>query len=169
MSIARLPLLLSCLVLAAACAPPDGGSDSTAVQEEASARLSPRSASAGVPRVVEIWGENTDWTASDIRVDFGQGVEATVVTANSSFHLTVQLLVAEQAALGPRDVRISWADRTVLLRDAFVIEPGSIAISPGHAALGETVAVEISGWRTNFQAAYTTLSLGPEIELVARV
>ncbi len=133
---------------------------------DATAWLSPSSGSAGVPRTISIWGRATDFAPGTTTVDFGEGVDVQVLLVDSSFHMRAQILINQGAPLGPRDVVVTWGDglqRTV--RDGFVVETGSLDLSPAGAALGETVEVEVTGWGTSFTDGLTLASLGPGIEL----
>ncbi len=129
--------------------------------------LLPDSASAGVPRSIVVRGLNTEWEAGDVRIDFGEGVGVPALIVDSSFQLTAQVLVADDAVPGARDVTITWAEgqREAYLRDAFFVEQGSISLSPDRASLGDTVEVEITGWSTLFQSGHTIVSFGPEVVL----
>ena len=128
--------------------------------------LSPASGSVGVPRMISVWGTTTEFAPGMTSVDFGPGINTEVLLVDSSFHLRAQIIIAPEAPLGPRDVIVSWGDgqqRTV--RDGFVVETGSLDMSPAGAALGETVQVEVTGWNTQFTDGLTLASLGPGIEV----
>ncbi len=133
---------------------------------DALVELVPDSASPGVPRNVEVWGQGTDWRPGQVEVDFGEGVAVPVLIVDSSFHLTAQVIVDEDAAPGSRDVLISWPTGEALVHNGFVVEEGSIAVSPNRAALGETTRVEITGWQTDFRVDHTLVSFGPTVDLV---
>jgi hypothetical protein len=163
--------VLTLLCVAVGC--PSAG-DGPAPDEEAptpvyDARvwISPASASAGVPRTVQIWGSGTGFASGEVSVDFGDGVDVQVLLVDSSFHMRAQILVATGAALGPRDVTVTWGSGTQqrILRDGLVVETGSLELSPRAAALGETVTVQVSGWGTSFSPGLTVASLGPWIEV----
>jgi hypothetical protein len=162
----RTPSLLLCLVLAAAagCAGLEDGEG--AFTTGASIELVPDSASVGVPRNVEIWGQGTDWQPGEVAVDFGQGVDVPVLIVDSSFHLTAQVIVAEGAQPGSRDVLLTWPRGEVLVHNGFVVEQGSIAVSPNRAALGETLQVEVTGWQTDFRVNHTVISFGPSVDVL---
>ena len=167
----RLLLLLILLLLPTALtgcpsepAPTPEDEEPTPVYD-ASIWVSPASASAGVPRTVSIWGSATEF-GPGTTVDFGEGVATQVLLVDSSFHLRAQILVAAGAPVGPRDVVVTWGDgQRRTLRDGFVVETGSIDLSPRGAALGETVEVEVTGWDTAFTDGLTIASLGPGIEV----
>jgi len=149
------------------CSPFADGSEFPVVPAgPASVELVPDSASAGVPRSISLLGANTDWAPGEVDVDFGEGVEVGALIVNSSFHLTAQVLVADGAIPGARDVTVSWRDREVLLRESFYVEAGSISLTPARASLGDTTEVEISGWSTSFQANHTIVSFGPRVDLI---
>ena len=159
---ALLPVLLLSLV---GCVAPLDESPVVVAQGEASIRLSPNSSSAGVPRNISITGTNTDWLPGEVQVSFGDGVSVPVLLVDSSFHLTAQVMVEDGALAGPRDVEVSWRDRQAIARDGFIVEDGSLQISPARASLGETTIVEITGWDTRFQSSYTVVSLGPQVNI----
>ena len=168
-----LPVLL--LTIIAACAapeeePPIDGEEPTPVYD-ARIWISPASGSAGVPRTVDIWGSRTEFAPGEVTADFGEGVETQVLLVDSSFHMRAQILVADGTERGPRDVTVTWGEGSQqrILRDAFVVETGSLDLFPRGAALGETVTVEVSGWGTSFTQGLTIASLGPGIELSGNI
>lgn len=163
------PILIGFLAaLLNGCSPIAGETDFPAAPSgPAFAELVPDSASAGVPRTISIWGDNTDWRPGEVDVDFGEGVAVGALIVDSSFHLTAQVEVADSAIPGSRDVLVRWNQREVLLRDSFFVEAGSIALSPARAALGDTTVVEITGWSTIFQTNHTIVSFGPEVNIEA--
>mgnify|MGYP000014386802 FL=1 len=171
-SLRSLLLILACL---AACAAPVDDVDGDEIEEptpvyDARVWLSPASGSAGVPRTVSIWGQGTEFAQGFTSVDFGEGIETQVLLIDSSFHARAQILIAAGAALGPRDVTVTWGDgQQRIVRDGFVVETGSLDISPRGAALGETVQVEVTGWGTEFTPGLTLASLGPGVEMIGGV
>ena len=158
---ALLPLALLAVI---GCATATG--DEAAFTTDATIELVPDSASAGVPRNVEIWGQGTDWLPGEVDVDFGEGVEVPVLIVDSSFHLTAQVMVDEGAEPGSRDVLLRWPRGEVLVHNGFVVEQGSIAVAPNRAALGETLQVEITGWQTDFRVNHTVVTLGPGVDIL---
>lgn len=132
----------------------------------ARAWLAPSSASAGVPRTVAIRGVGTDWWPGEVDVSFGGGVDVGVLLVDSTFHMRAQVVVQEGAALGPRDVTITWPSGDLLLHGAFAVEEGSVAVAPSRATLGETVGVEITGWQTDFQPGHTVVSFGTSVDVI---
>lgn len=168
---ARWLLLLLSLVLAACPSEPvedpaaEDSEEPTPVYD-ANVWLSPASGSAGVPRTVTIWGRSTEFAPGEVTVDFGEGITTQVLLVDSSFHLRAQILIWDDAPLGPRDVVVTWGDgQQRIVRDGFVVETGSLDLSPRGAALGETVEVEVTGWDTDFTPGLTLASLGPGIEM----
>ncbi len=170
------PLALLLLLLpVAACTtspaePPVEGFEEPTPVYDAAVWLSPGSGSAGVPRTISVWGRATDFAPGATGVDFGEGIVTQSILVDSSFHLRAQILIGPETPLGPRDVVVSWGDglqRTV--RDGFVVETGSLDLSPRGAALGETVQVEVTGWDTSFTPGLTLASLGPGIEVIGEI
>jgi hypothetical protein len=161
---------ISTLLLAAAlCVGPGCGSEleeASLAAGDVEIQLSPDSASAGVPRNVAIEGLGTDWRPGEVDVDFGAGVVTGVLIVDSSFHMTAQVIVDDDAELGARDVHVTWPGHDELLHNAFVVEPGSIALSPARATMGETIDVEVTGWGTAFQPSHTVVSFGPAVEVI---
>lgn len=160
--------LLSALCGLGACQPPAAETGPVIEPElEVGLRLSPSSASAGVPRVLLITGTNSDWLTGAVEVDLGADVHVAVLEVISAFHLRVQVLVEEGAALGPRDLEVRWNDRRALLPAAFVVEEGSISISPARLQLGDSTELTVTGTDTNFVVSHTVLSLGPRVQVVS--
>lgn len=157
-------LLLIALLVATGCGAPEEGVGEFTT--DASIELVPDSASPGVPRNVEVWGQGTDWQPGQVEVDFGEGVDVPVLIVDSSFHLTAQVIVVEDAAPGSRDVVVTWPTGEVLVHNGFVVEEGSIAVTPNRAALGETLQVEITGWQTDFRVNHTLVTFGPAVDLI---
>jgi len=129
--------------------------------------VQPNTASPGIPRTVSLTGLGSDWQPGEVTVDFGPGVNVAVMQVISTFHLRIQLLLDDDAALGVRDITVSTPDGDRILRDGFVVEPGSIDLFPTRAAMGDTVEIEITGWGTDFIAEQTIVSLGPGIDVLA--
>ncbi len=132
--------------------------------------ISPASASPGVPRTIDVWGSGTDFTSGST-IDFGPGVDVQVLLVDSSHHMRAQILVAEGAEVGLRDVTATWdLGRSLrVLRDGFVVETGSLDLFPRGAALGESVTLDVTGWGTSFSPGLTVATLGPGIEILGDV
>lgn len=129
-------------------------------------QLSPASASAGVPRVLWVRADASYFDeATRPEVSLGDGVVVSTVEVQAADLLRVQVLVDDDAVLGPRDLRVSWPGGWAVRRGAFAVESGSLAFGPSRGTLGEALRVEVSGWRTDFQDGITQLSLGEGVEI----
>jgi hypothetical protein len=127
--------------------------------------MAPASAAVGSARTVLLRGSPVLWGPEVPRVDLGEGVDVAVTEVLGPDTLRLQLVIAPDAALGPRDARVRWGENQAIQRRAFAVESGAVTLSPSRAALGEAIHVEVSGWQTSFLSERTTLSLGAGVEI----
>jgi hypothetical protein len=99
--------------------------------------VSPNQAAPGATLDIAVSGANFDDGAT---ASFGTGVTVNGVNFESDSLLTVSVTVAANAALGPRDVRITNPDATsAVLAQAFAVQvPGQIIIDNGLAGTSST-------------------------------
>ena len=133
-------------------------------------RLSPGVGGLGMAIQLELRGTNTQWLEGQVSVDLGVDILVAGVTVVGPNHATADIQILETAALGFRDVTISYTDAdgepltTVLEGDeGFLVEPGGIAISPSRARLGETLQIEVTGFNTILQDGSTWADFGDGI------
>ncbi len=163
MRVSHVSVLLAAVV---GCAVAPGASEDVETWSGGSLRVTPATASAGLPRVVSIVGTGTDWSGdAGVAVDFGEDVSVGPVSVLSAVLLEAPVEPREGAPLGPRDVTVTWGDRRLVAPDGFGVESGAVSVSPGGAHLGETVRVHLSGHRTNFRSSLTSVSLGDGIRI----
>jgi len=164
-----IPLLLSSLFLFAGC---EQEPIDTPLLFEASpvVRLSPGVGGLGMAITLEIRGTNTQWQEGQVSLDLGADILIAGVTVNGPNHAAADIQIAETAALGFRDVTISYPDAegsvlTYLLEgdEGFLVEPGGISIAPNRARLGETLQIEVTGYNTILQDGSTWADFGEGI------
>ncbi len=158
-------VLLAALIALAGCASPAPSAPTESGVSDARIRVLPDTASPGLARTVSIIGDGADFVAGGTAVDFGDGVAVQVLQVVSSFTLRAQIVVADDAELGPRDVTVTWGEQRRILRGGFVVEAGAITASPERAALGDTLVVDITGWNTEF-GPQTSVSFGDTVDVI---
>jgi len=155
--------VLACALMA--CEAGSGPTEDVSTWEGGSFRISPATAAAGLPRLVRVVGAGTDWRDGEVTLDFGVDVDVLSSAVVSEVLLEATVEPREGAALGARDVTVTWDERRLVGIDAFAVEAGSVTVSPSGAHLGETVRVQVVGHRTNFRSDLTSVSLGDGIRV----
>jgi hypothetical protein len=164
-----IPLLLSMVLLCAGC---EQEPIVTPPLFEASpvVRLSPGVGGLGMAITLEIRGTNTQWQEGQVSLDLGPDILIAGVTVNGPNHATADIQIAETAALGFRDVTLTYPDSqgsvltyTLEGDQGFLVEPGGISIEPNRARLGETLQIEVTGYNTILQDGSTWADFGEGI------
>ena len=127
--------------------------------------IAPNSATPGEPRFVEITGFGAGWVQGQVSVDLGADVQAFPSRVEGHW-MRVQVVIADEAELGLRDLTVRWGGRTEILRDAFIVEPGAFTMSPDRVSLGDAVEVEIRGVNTQFTADRTVVSVDEDVDVL---
>jgi 6-phosphogluconolactonase (cycloisomerase 2 family) len=112
----------------------------------------------GTTTSVTITGTNFVPGATTVAIS-GSGITVGGVTAVSATSITVSVVVAADAALGPRTVTVTTASGTSLTKTFTIAaaSPTLSAITPGAALRGRTVSLSATG--TNFISGATTLAV----------
>ncbi len=130
-------------------------------------RLSPGVGGLGMTLSLELRGTNTQWQEGQVSLDLGPDILIAGVTVNGPNHANADVQITEAAALGYRDVTITYPDSdgnvlTYVLEgdEGFLVEPGGISILPNRARLGETLQIEVTGYNTILQDGSTWADFG---------
>ncbi len=159
--------LLFVFVLGAGCSRDKGSTTSDSASEvEAAFTLDPPQAGVGTSVRVSLHASQSRFRQDAIDVEFGEGVEVTGVTVTDSWTTLVDLVIAENAETGPRDVTIDLEGNEVVLEVAFRLVQSSFTVSPANGKIGESLDVELEGKNTQWLAGRTWVSFGPGIDVL---
>lgn len=111
---------------------------------------------------VTVIGENTHWDGTTT-FSFGSGIGVSGTTIDSATSATVDITLADLAALGARTVTATTAGEVASLANAFIVQPGTPLILSSAPASGQqqsNVTFTILGQFTEWVDGTTTVSLG---------
>ncbi|HBY61446.1 MAG TPA: hypothetical protein DEH78_16615, partial [Solibacterales bacterium] len=120
--------------------------------------IAPASGTQGKFADVSITGGNTSFTQGVTGINAGPGIAVSQVTVQSPTSLTARLTIAENAALGLRDVSVTTLTETVKLTNGFNVlaRPVLLSVSPVALPRAQTLTFTVNGAGTNFTQGVTT-------------
>ncbi len=102
-------------------------------------------------------GAGTSWT-DQVKVDFGPAIKVEKVTVASPTALVAHLVVAAEAAAGPRDVVVTDGGKALVYKGAFRIEAPLKLTLTGTPAQGSIFGVHARG--LDFETPFDTTQAG---------
>ncbi len=142
-------VLLIVLLGMTACA---GGKDSASEEagraEAGTLSVAPDFGGLGTDLELRLEGTSSMLAYGATSVDLGEGIVVNGVDVDSGFGGRAQITIAEDAALGPRDVTVVSEDQSYLLPGAFTVVAESFRIEPDAGRMGETLAIDFLGKNT---------------------
>jgi hypothetical protein len=134
----------------------EGGADGGARAPSLSAAV-PGSAFLARSLDVTLSGESTAWS-DQVKVDFGPKITVEKVTVASPTALVAHLVVAGDAATGPRDITVADGASTLVYKGAFQVEPPLKLTLMGQPAQGSIFLVHARG--LDFETPFDTTQAG---------
>jgi len=98
---------------------------------------------------------------------FGEGLVLTDFAVLDGFTAIAELSIAEDAALGPVDARLTAGSLQWELPEALLIIDESFSIEPGNAKMGEVIDVVLTGRRTEWESGITWASFGRDVDTLS--
>lgn len=105
-----------------------------------------------------------EFGATDLAL--GEGIVVESVTVQDGYNAVADVVIAEDAALGARDVTVSIEGNDSVLPGAFSVIAESFVINPNNGKMGETVEVDIAGRNTAWEAGYTWAGFGEDVDVL---
>src|SRR5206468_10896624 len=107
---------------------------------------------------IAVTGQYTHFAQGTTGASVGAGITVNGVTVHTPTTATVSVSIAEDAAIGARDVTLTTGSDVVTKAAAFTVAPGTpvlIAISPTSGQQGQTLDVAVTGQYTHFAQGTT--------------
>ena len=163
-----LAVLCGGLVLPAIGCKGDKGSDTGAAAASGKPSLSvyPPTGGQGVELELDLTATASafDFT-SEVSADFGEGIEVLRVDVDDGWHARATIQVADDAALGQRDVVVQVGSIAHTVPDGFDVIAESFEVLPPQARMGETLVVDLKGSNTAWESGVTWPDFGDGIEV----
>jgi hypothetical protein len=128
--------------------------------------IDPPEAGVGTEVQVAVRSSRSQYVFGDTYLDFGEGIEVSDVTVQDGWTVLANLVIAEDAENGLRDVTLSIGDRDILLADGFRVVLTSLEVTPDNGMIGETVDVQLTGKNTQWLAGRTWVSFGQGVDIL---
>jgi hypothetical protein len=136
--------------------------------------VTPAQGQAGVPVIVNLNGQFTNFHQGVTRANFGPGISVGggtdggpgLVTVISKTSATAALLISATAVPGPRTVTIETGGEQLSLANGFTVLPNPatlVTIQPDTASRGQNLTVIVTGQNTHFNQGTTQASFGAGI------
>jgi hypothetical protein len=129
--------------------------------------VNPPTGTQGITTNVTLTGAFTSWVQGTSTASFGSGITVNPsLTVNSATSAVANITISPTATLGSRNVSVTTGSQTASITGGFTVlagVPTLLTSSPGSGQAGTTVNLLITGEFTNFQQAFTTVSLGDGI------
>lgn len=155
------------MTLGVACSDKGGDTaEDTAGPGYTTYQIDPPEAGVGTEVRVAVRSSRSQYVFGDTALDFGEGIEVSNVTVQDGWTVLADLVVAEDAENGLRDVTLGIGDREVLLENSFRVVLTSLEVSPDNGMIGETVDVQLNGKNTQWLAGRTWVSFGQGVDIL---
>ncbi|MCB9779354.1 MAG: hypothetical protein H6742_12375 [Alphaproteobacteria bacterium] len=151
------------LLLLLACKDP-GAADPAAAAAVIS--VHPDEVGQGTQVELDLSATASAFSFGDTLLDAGEGIDVRQVDVDDVFGARAFVDVAEDAALGPRDLVLTIEGREVVLEDAVTVIAESMSVAPERGRIGETVELSLLGRRTAWDEGSWFPSFGDEIEVL---
>ena len=129
-------------------------------------QIDPPEAGVGTEVTVAVRSSRSQYLFGETGLNFGEGIEVNDVTVQDGWTVIADLVIAEDAVNGLRDVTLDIGGREVLLEDSFRVVLSSIEVSPDNGMIGETVDVQLTGTNTQWLAGRTWVSFGQGVDVL---
>ena len=128
--------------------------------------VTPPTGTQGITTNVTLTGEFTSWNGTSV-ANFGAGIIVNSTSVTNATTAVANITINTTATLGSRNVSVTTSGQpTASITGGFTVlagVPALVSSSPGTGQAGTTVNLVITGVFTNFQQAFTTVSLGDGI------
>lgn len=140
--------------------------DSSSDTVESAFSLTPPSAGIGTQLRVRVTATRSAFEFADSFLDLGEGITVDAVTVEDGFNLDAFITIADDAATGPRDAKVTVAGTDDVIADGFTVVAESFRLDPDDARMGELLDVAIVGKSTAWEAGYTWPGFGDDVEIL---
>jgi hypothetical protein len=131
------------------------------------ANVNPPTGTQGLTTNVALTGGFTSWVQGTSVASFGSGITVNPpLTVNSPTSAIANITISPTATLGSRTVTVTTNSQTASITGGFTVLAGAptlVTSTPGSGQAGATLNLVITGDFTNFQQAFSTVSLGDGI------
>jgi hypothetical protein len=125
--------------------------------------VDPPTGTQGITTNVALTGLFTNWVQGTSVASFGSGITVNTLTVNSATSATANITISQTATIGSRNVSVTTGAQVASITGGFSVltgVPALVSSTPGSGQAGSTVNLIIDGVFTNFQQAFSTVSVG---------
>jgi hypothetical protein len=129
--------------------------------------VNPPTGTQGLTTNVTLTGGFTHWVQGTSVASFGSGITVNgTLTVHNATSATANITIGTSASIGSRNVTVTTGAEVATITGGFSVlvgQPSLLTSTPGSGQAGTTLNLIINGQFTNFQQAFTTVSVGDGI------